>query len=460
MLEEALRTATDVARASEAVADHLVASGFPTPSVYLARGGRLRVQAHRGYRQILDGMPPSAGVIGRTYRTGVTAIIADVADAPEYLTANPTMRAEVCVPVRSWGSVVGIVNVESTTPFTPEQVAEVEAAAAALGATLERLGHVLNESPAQRLVRHAIHLGTLTAPAEIHAELVDAACDVAGLDSAALLLQNDGGRFSAVEATGPLADVLGLAAEETVEAIAALVAQDCSCFTVDGNGEDSEGIRELRAGGAATLVALPLSAGPDRRAILLLADRRPLASPTEVVELLELLTAHAGSCLRTAAALDELETRAATDALTGLGHHATFHAAFARARDRREAVAVLIADVDGFKAINDARGHQAGDRVLRETAAALSGALRRGDELFRIGGDEFAAIVRVGEPHDALEAGRRLREAVAGSEVTVSIGVAVPMLGESDQSVLARADRALYEVKDGGRDGVALAGAA
>jgi len=459
MLEEALCSATDVVTASEAVTGHLVASGYATPSVYLARGGRLRVQAVQGYRQILDGMPPSAGVIGRTYRTGVTAVIADIGDTPEYLTANPTTRAEVCVPVRSWGSVVGVLNVEATTPFTPEQVVEIECAAVALGAALERLGHVLNESPAQRLVRHAIHLGTLTAPGEIHAELVAAACDVAGLDSAALLLQGDHGRFSAVEATGPLADVLGLAAEPTVEAIAALVAQGCSCFTVDGSGEDCDGVRDLRAGGATTLVALPLSAGPERRGMLLLADRRPLDSLTEVVELLELLTAHAGSCLRTAAALDELETRAATDPLTGLGHHATFHAAFARARDRREAVAVLIADVDGFKAINDSRGHQAGDRVLRETAAALSGALRRGDELFRIGGDEFAAIVRVGQPHEALEAGRRLRDAVAGSEVTVSVGVAAPMLGESDQSVLARADAALYEVKTGGRDGVALAGA-
>jgi diguanylate cyclase (GGDEF)-like protein len=173
--------------------------------------------------------------------------------------------------------------------------------------------------------------------------------------------------------------------------------------------------------------------------------------------LLETLAAHTTSCLRTAAALEELRARAATDPLTGLGHHATFHEALARARGRRESIAVLMADIDGFKAINDTRGHQAGDRVLRETAAALADALRRGDELFRIGGDEFAALVRVGDDHEALEAGRRLREAIAAlGEVTVSVGVAIPQREESDASLLARADLALYSVKADGRDGVAL----
>jgi diguanylate cyclase (GGDEF)-like protein len=169
------------------------------------------------------------------------------------------------------------------------------------------------------------------------------------------------------------------------------------------------------------------------------------------------LAAHAASCLRTADAIAELRERAASDPLTGLGHHATFHEALAAARASDTKVAVLLIDVDGFKAINDSKGHQAGDRVLREISAVLTGALRRGDELFRIGGDEFAALISVTSPDEAMEAGRRLCDAAAtAGSVTVSIGIALPVAGEADTSVLARADRALYAVKQSGRDGVEI----
>ena len=89
----------------------------------------------------------------------------------------------------------------------------------------------------------------------------------------------------------------------------------------------------------------------------------------------------------------------------------------------------------------------------------MSGALRRGDRLFRIGGDEFAALLAVESSEQALGAAIRLREAVLEARlgVTVSVGVAVPQPGETDVALLARADRALYSVKEAGRDGVALA---
>jgi diguanylate cyclase (GGDEF)-like protein len=137
--------------------------------------------------------------------------------------------------------------------------------------------------------------------------------------------------------------------------------------------------------------------------------------------------------------------------------HVDAEGALAAARASDTKVAVLLIDVDGFKAINDSKGHQAGDRVLREISAVLTGTLRRGDELFRIGGDEFAALVSVTSPEEAIEAGRRLCDAAAkAGSVTVSIGIAQPRDGEADASVLARADRALYAVKQAGRDGVEI----
>jgi diguanylate cyclase (GGDEF)-like protein len=457
LLDEALLSARDVPEASQVVVDHLVQRGLTKPSVYLARGNRMRIQAVHGYQQIFDGMPFGAGIIGRAAATGEPVVIQDVAGDAGYLQANPSVGAEVCVPVRVDGKVAAVLNVESDEPMDQERVDEVFGAAACFEKALVRLGQLAPESPAQRLVRYTTRLTTLTEERIIHAEVVVAACDVAEMASAALLLPGPRGRFHAVEASGMLGDVLASAPQSAIEAIARLVQSGCSLYTTGGAVDTGDELHALTDEGVQAIIAIPLTAGVDGRGVLLLADPRPLVPATEIVELLETLAAHATSCLRTAAALEELRARAATDPLTGLGHHATFHEALARARARHESIAVLMADVDGFKAINDTRGHQTGDRVLRETASALSGALRRGDELFRIGGDEFAALIRVGDAHEAVEAGRRLREAVAElGEVTVSVGVAIPRRDESDASLLARADEALYSVKADGRDGVAL----
>jgi diguanylate cyclase (GGDEF)-like protein len=455
-LDDELEAARTVAQVSRVVVDHLVSRGLTKPSVYLVRGDRMRIQAVEGYQQIFDGMPFSAGVIGRAYVGGEPVIIPDVLADSEYLRANPAVRAEACIPLRIADRVVGVLNVESDEPLADTLVDEVLAAARSLERALERVGHDLTESPPQRLVRHAVRLTALSDEREIKGEVVAAACDVAGMSSGMLLLP-DGERFTAAEAAGPLAAGMAGAGDAAISAIAALVQSGCSCYTVGGTTDTAEELSALRSAGAEAVIAVPLGPGPHGRGVLVLADARPLVPATETVELLELLAAHASSCLRTAAAVVELRDRAATDPLTGLGHHATFHDALGAARAGDEPIAVLLADIDGFKYINDTRGHQAGDRVLRETAAALAGALRRDDELFRIGGDEFAAILRVETVHEALDVGRRLREAVSDlREVTVSIGVAVPAPGEPDHALLARADAALYAVKAEGRDGVAL----
>ena len=456
-LDDALRTAQDVPEASQVVVDHLVARGLTRPSIYLARGNRLRIQAVAGYQQIFDGMPFGAGVIGRAFVEGRPVIVQDVLADEGYLRANPGMRAEVAVPVRIDERIVAVLNVESDEPMAGDLVERIFAAAACFERALARIGQLAPESPAQRLVRHATRLTTLTDERVVHAEVVVAACDVADMASAALLLPGPRGRFHAVEASGMLSDALARAPQAAIESIARLVQSGCSLYTTGGAVDTAEELGALTSEGVQAVIAIPLTAGVDGRGVLLLADPRPLVPDTEIVELLETLAAHTASCLRTAAAVEELRARAATDPLTGLGHHATFHEALARARGRRESIAVLMADVDGFKAINDTSGHQAGDRVLRETAAALAAAVRRGDELFRIGGDEFAALIRVGGADEAVEAGRRLREAVAAlGEVTVSVGVAIPLRDESDAGLLARADKALYSVKADGRDGVAL----
>jgi diguanylate cyclase (GGDEF)-like protein len=129
-------------------------------------------------------------------------------------------------------------------------------------------------------------------------------------------------------------------------------------------------------------------------------------------------------------------------------------------------LSVVMADVDRFKRINDAYGHAIGDEVLKRVAQLLSGVMRSGDAVIRYGGEEFLMILpRVG----LAMAGRiaeRAREAVAegginaaGVEIrmTISLGVAERSDDESRESVIKRADEALYEAKSGGRNRVVLA---
>lgn len=284
---------------------------------------------------------------------------------------------------------------------------------------------------ARRLLRRVAGLAALEDPNAVGREVLSAALELVDADSAILLRGGSDGLLRPQVATGPLAVALAERAPTDLHEV---------CAQPD------------------VLLGVGLFDGDELVGALVLADSAPKRIRPGEAELVELLATHAASCLRSAEALRTLRERAASDPLTGLGHYASFHEALA-ASHRRPRTAVLLGDIDRFKQLNDTHGHQHGDRVLCGLADALSGALRRGDALFRIGGDEFAALVVVADEREALGAATRLRRAVrhAGLGVTVSLGVAVPQPGEADSSVLARADRALYAVKERGRDGVALA---
>lgn len=166
----------------------------------------------------------------------------------------------------------------------------------------------------------------------------------------------------------------------------------------------------------------------------------------------------------------ELLRLARMDPLTGVYNRRAFVEAAELERARPDAeLSVVILDVDHFKSVNDHHGHGAGDDVLRALAAAATGALRAGDVLARLGGEEFAVLVPGASRQDAAALAERIREAVAGVEistpagplrVTVSAGVASSPPGacEPFEQLLHRADEALYAAKRGGRDRVEVAG--
>jgi diguanylate cyclase (GGDEF)-like protein len=166
----------------------------------------------------------------------------------------------------------------------------------------------------------------------------------------------------------------------------------------------------------------------------------------------------------------QLKAAARTDAKTGLLNAATWQreadAEVARAVRRDEPVAVLLADVDHFKKVNDTHGHLIGDDVLRGLAAELRQQVRDTDIVGRFGGEEFVVLLPKTKAEEALRIAERLRrgagviQVLAGDaivSVTISIGVAVlGVHGRDLFELLAAADLALYRAKENGRDRVCL----
>ncbi|MGH2858270.1 MAG: diguanylate cyclase [Solirubrobacteraceae bacterium] len=158
-----------------------------------------------------------------------------------------------------------------------------------------------------------------------------------------------------------------------------------------------------------------------------------------------------------------LAAQASTDALTGVANQRTFRerlaADLARARRYDTTVALAMIDVDHFKRVNDACGHEVGDEVLVEVSAQLHAAIRAGDTLARVGGDEFAWIMpetTAGEAVAAVQRARRAISAGAATEarVTISGGICDTSWTSDPTELMRFADRALYASKRDGRDQV------
>jgi diguanylate cyclase (GGDEF)-like protein len=171
------------------------------------------------------------------------------------------------------------------------------------------------------------------------------------------------------------------------------------------------------------------------------------------------------------------ETRRASraDPLTGLANRRSFDETlereWARAARTRQPLAVIMADIDRFKAHNDTYGHQAGDECIRQVAAVLKQSVRRpADMVARYGGEEFGIILPGVDPAGALAVAERMRQAVqalqlahvtnvTGHAVTISLGVAVvvPDAHVSSAILVRAADEALYRAKAVGRNQVIVA---
>jgi diguanylate cyclase (GGDEF)-like protein len=154
------------------------------------------------------------------------------------------------------------------------------------------------------------------------------------------------------------------------------------------------------------------------------------------------------------------------DMLTGIANRRGFEKMVEQNGHGQAIGAVMVVDLDRFKAINDAHGHAVGDAVLIATAKALAEGARGFGEVARFGGEEFVVLVRSSHRSAAVELAELLRTSLAATRLDVpmqaitfsaSIGVATVEPGESIGEAIRRADMALYRAKEAGRDRVAYA---
>ena len=232
-------------------------------------------------------------------------------------------------------------------------------------------------------------------------------------------------------------------------------------FVSDARGRPEISQQVVQTTGAVSMHFEPVLRNEETIAVLVVGWNSEIEGTGRIAASLRMLAAETAMALERADLLARLEESARTDDLTGLLNRRAWEEELpremARARRQSDPLCVAMLDLDFFKNYNDERGHQAGDRLLKQSAAAWVTELRASDTLARYGGEEFTVVLAGCNLANAKDIVERLREAMPRDQ-TVSAGVACWNGRESAEELVGRADGALYEAKRTGRDRLVTAG--
>jgi diguanylate cyclase (GGDEF)-like protein len=214
-----------------------------------------------------------------------------------------------------------------------------------------------------------------------------------------------------------------------------------------------------RMGGSISAACVPVNFMGRALGVLHVTGAKGKPPNPEQIAQLTALGVHAGNRIGTLRAFERSQLQASTDSLTGLTNRRAAEEVLANLLAVDSAFAVVMADLDNFKRLNDTMGHEAGDRALKLFADTANGVVRDRDHVVRWGGEEFALLLPGANSERAAEVVSRLRSALAQAHLltgtpifTASFGIADSSMARDRETIIRLADEALYRSKQAGRD--------
>ena len=381
------------------------------------------------------------------------------------------------VPLRDGrGNLLGVISVDEPETCRRPTDAELDALVTIsrhASLALQIAQNTANDVQHQRMLERVLEVSARLTEADDVDAVLQAVCDgiedALGFEKVAIeLAEASDVPLIPVAATGWSLDGPAMNRGTTIDRLSPLFIEEfevAGCYLIPGEVAASQvGVgevpyrSELNGRGphawSRHWLLVPLMDGERWTGLIWVDDPRDRLLPTRArLQALRLFANQAVAALSASKQAVRLRHEATHDSLTGLPNRRAFHTHVGREIDGGGGFALVLCDMDNLKRLNDTHGHEAGDEALQLLAAALQSQLRRSDEAYRIGGDEFAVILPAANRLDAERVVRRLRDAVArrvlasGDAIDASFGVSIYQPGDDPERLLARADEALYQAK-------------
>jgi diguanylate cyclase (GGDEF)-like protein len=461
--------------------------GYRHVSIYFTANGGLTLGAQRGYADPIERFEERTGVMGRVLRTRDIAWVPDVRTDPDYRAADAAIRSEISAPLLDRGTVIGILNVESTAdrPLDEADVRLVAAVADRLAIAValasERKGLADRVASFAALIRFSAAISRLET-ADIYGKVLDAVAEVVPADLVTLtVLDPKEGRYLVRGVRAPNVAIDRLVGKEIElgEGMAGRALRDRVLARGHDYGPESFP-RYLQDDGPAARYADALGVPVIRDGVAIGALTLGRSDPERPftlleIEALELLAGQTALAISNALLHEEVAALAIQDGLTGLYNRRHFDAAFEHLlatherhhADGAHGLSVILFDLDHFGQFNKEHGHQVGDDVLRRFADVLRSRARVSDLVARYGGEEFVVVLDGADQAAAVSVANEVRLAFGAGETAGSDGTAlratvsagVSTLGDEPtrEALVRAADVGLYMAKRAGRDRVVAA---
>lgn len=473
-VREAIAREIDLPALFRTVVESIAATfGYTLVCIYLRDGDDLVLQRQIGYSRQIERIPLGKGVMSRTILSGKPTLVADARSDPDFIGAIDNIVSEVCVPLRDQDRIIGVLNIESID------------------------GIVLTEDDLRLMIELAGHISVAIERARLYEQLwrrvqqldalYDTMSDITGnlerdtvlkaiVERMVALVRSTHGMIALYDpaqnnlrihySIGMDRDYSGMriALGEGVIGRVALTHQPLVVYDYHRWEGQSPMFHALPS---SNVLAVPLLAGDELIGALSVGDfntRRVFTD--DDVRLLSMFAQQATIAIKNARLFAEVQHLAITDPLMGIYNRRYFLSAAAReyerARRHHHVLAVLIADLDNFKQINDHYGHPIGDQVLQAISGIFRQELRSIDLLARYGGEEIIMLLPETDCNGVVRVVERLQLRLMDPvisehdeiHVTASFGAAVNqrVTTSNVEALIAYADQALLYAKQHGKN--------